>query len=84
MLIEAHLVQNKDTGCPGGCTSSLNCPRERCIYGDNTEFEKNHLVRVQEVASLRREGFSIQGIARRLELSKRTVDRMIVEARTAR
>ena len=66
----------RDTGCPGGCEKSLECPLPQCRYDDPCDFAGKDL-RNKEIRQERRSGARVVDLAVKWNLGKRTVHRIV-------
>ena len=73
-----------DTGCPGGCDLSLECPLPVCVYDDPGGRKRaRRAVRDRQIVHRREQGELIEEIAAAFGVSKRTVHRVLYEHRKA-
>lgn len=68
-----------DTGCPGGCDLSLECPRPICIY-DDPDWSR---VRDRQIVRLRGSGWTYARVAAAFSVSERTAERVLAAHRKA-
>ncbi len=71
----------QDEGCEV-FSSCLNCPLERCIEEEPRGKQRLRMLnRAGRMVALRRDGKSLEEVARIFEVSKRTVQRALASAR---
>ncbi len=73
----------RDDGCGRGCERSLECPFARCRWDDPMRRRREERdARDQEVVRIRAtEGLTINALATQFTISRRTVHRILAEAR---
>ena len=78
-------AEYQDTGCGQGCERSLECPFPRCRFDDPTGWRQEaRAARDREVARAHAvEGLTVDALAARFAVSRRTVHRILSEARSA-
>ena len=78
-------IDYRDTGCPGGCDVGLVCPRPICVYDDPGWWARDEqaarAVRNRQIIRLRESGWTFARVAVALEVSERTVNRVMHEHR---
>jgi len=74
----------KDTGCGHGCVRSLECPFPRCRYDDPEYWQRlERQGRDSKVLAARAYGLTVDALAQRFGISRRTVHRILARAREA-
>jgi hypothetical protein len=73
----------RDEGCGNGCVRSLECPFPRCRYDDPLLWQRTERDQrdAKIVAARRREGLSVDDLASRFGISRRTVHRILARSR---
>ncbi len=76
----------RDDGCGGGCERSLECPFPRCRLDDPMGWRREaRVIRDRELVRVyAAEGLTVDGLASRFQVSRRTVHRVLSDARKAR
>src|SRR3990172_11477019 len=73
----SEFLRYRDTGCDLA-RSCLTCPLSRCRYDEPLGYKHTlALVRDEEIRRLRRQGISVDALAARYDLSRRTVFRIL-------
>jgi AraC-like DNA-binding protein len=75
----------RDIGCGEGCVRSLECPFARCRFDDPVSWRRTERkVRDKEVMRVRvKESLTVDVLAARFGISRRTVHRILADARKA-
>ncbi len=75
----------RDDGCGKGCERSLECPFARCRLDDPIRWRRDERrVRDRQVVRVRAaEGLTVDALAARFAISRRTVHRILADARKA-
>jgi hypothetical protein len=68
-----------DTGCQYW-SACLSCPFERCRF-DADRVEAERLWNMQQALELRAQGLTVRTVAAKLELSERTVMRLLADSK---
>ena len=76
----------RDDGCGEGCDRSLECPFPRCRFDDPMGWRREaRRVRDREIARVHAaEGLTVDALASRFQVSRRTVHRILSDARKAK
>lgn len=79
-LAGSHYVFG-DTGC-SFASSCLSCPFATCLHDGPEEFKRARVnQRAQEIMALRADGMTVKATAAHLDISERSVDRIVAVAR---
>jgi len=75
----------RDVGCGRGCVRSLECPFSRCRFDDPMGWRRREReARDKDVMRVRLgEGLTVDALAARFGISRRTVHRILADARRA-
>lgn len=73
----------EDRGCGNGCVRSLECPFERCRFDDPLLWQRMERdQRDQRIVTARaQDGLTVEALAARFGVSRRTVHRALSRAR---